>query len=119
MDAHVLPVQLDSSWYLIEAHHVREVLGAEPWLPIPRARAELPGVGREAINLEIADGYLTITANRKEQEQEQSVELSRVIALPDTVSTDKVTAAYADGVLTVTLPKQEQAKPRKIEIAVS
>lgn len=44
MDAHVLPVQLDSSWYLIEAHHVREVLGAEPWLPIPRARAELPGV---------------------------------------------------------------------------
>jgi HSP20 family protein len=82
-------------------------------------RAELPGVGREAINLEIADGYLTITANRKEQEQEQSVELSRVIALPDTVSTDKVTAAYADGVLTVTLPKQEQAKPRKIEIAVN
>lgn len=44
MEAHVLPVQLDSSWFLIEAHHVREVLGAEPWLPIPRARAELPGV---------------------------------------------------------------------------
>jgi len=80
-------------------------------------RAELPGVAREAINLEIADGYLTISANRKEQEQ--SVELSRVITLPDTVSADKVTAAYADGVLTVTLPKQEQAKPRKIEIAVN
>jgi chemotaxis signal transduction protein len=44
VDAHVLPVQLDSSWFLIEAHHVREVLGAEPWLPIPRARAELPGI---------------------------------------------------------------------------
>jgi HSP20 family protein len=80
-------------------------------------RAELPGVAREAINLEIADGYLTISANRKEQEQ--SVELSRVIALPDTVAADKVTAAYADGVLTVTLPKQEQAKPRKIDIAVN
>jgi len=44
VDAHVLPIQLDTSWFLIEAHHVREVLGAEPWLPIPRARGELPGV---------------------------------------------------------------------------
>jgi len=44
MSAHVLPIQLASSWFLIEACHVREVLGAEPWLPIPRARAELPGV---------------------------------------------------------------------------
>ena len=42
-----------------------------------------------------------------------------MIALPDNVAADKVTAAYADGVLTVTLPKQEQAKPRKIEIAVN
>ena len=80
-------------------------------------RAELPGVAREAINLEIADGYLNITATRKEQEE--SVDLGRMIALPDSVSADKVTASYADGVLTVTLPKQEQAKPRKIDIAVN
>ena len=44
MDAHVLPIQLESNWFFIEARHVREVLGAEPWLPIPRSRAELPGV---------------------------------------------------------------------------
>jgi chemotaxis signal transduction protein len=44
VNTHVLPVELASTWFLIEAHHVREVLGAEPWLPIPRARAELPGV---------------------------------------------------------------------------
>ena len=80
-------------------------------------RAELPGVAREAINLEIADGYLTISANRTENEQ--SVELARTIGLPDSVATDKVTAAHVDGVLTVTLPKQEQAKPRKIDIAVN
>jgi chemotaxis signal transduction protein len=35
---------VESSWYLLETMRVREVLGAEPWLPIPRARAELPGV---------------------------------------------------------------------------
>jgi len=80
-------------------------------------RAELPGVGREVINLEIADGHLTISAKRTENEQ--SVELTRTIALPESVATDKVTATHVDGVLTITLPKQEQAKPRKIDIAVN
>lgn len=80
-------------------------------------RAELPGVAREDINLEIVDGNLTITAARKDNDQ--SVELTRTVALPETVAADKVTAAYANGVLTVTLPKQEQAKPRKIDISVN
>jgi HSP20 family protein len=80
-------------------------------------RAELPGIAREAINLEVVDGNLTITATRKENDE--SFELTRNVALPDSVAVDKVTAAYANGVLTVTLPKQEQAKPRKIDIAVN
>jgi len=80
-------------------------------------RAELPGVNRDAINLEIADGYLTISATR--QVGSESVALNRSIAVPESVSADKVTAAYENGVLTVTLPKQEQAKPRKINIAVN
>ena len=80
-------------------------------------RAELPGVAREDINLEIVEGNLTISATRKENEE--SFALTRTIALPDTVAADKVTAAYANGVLTVTLPKQEQAKPRKIDISVN
>ena len=44
MTTHLMPILLESSWYLVETGQVREVLGAEPWLPIPRARAELPGV---------------------------------------------------------------------------
>jgi HSP20 family protein len=80
-------------------------------------RAELPGVAREAIDLELADGHLTIRATRKQGEE--SVELSRTIALPESVQADKVTAAYENGVLTVTVPKQEQAKPRKIDITVN
>ena len=80
-------------------------------------RAELPGVARDAINLEFVDGNLTISATRKENEE--SYALTRTIALPDTVQADKATAAYENGVLTVTLPKQEQAKPRKIDIAVN
>lgn len=80
-------------------------------------RAELPGVAREAINLEFADGNLTINATRKVGEE--SFALTRTIALPDTVQADKATAAYENGVLTVTLPKQEEAKPRKIDVTVN
>jgi HSP20 family protein len=80
-------------------------------------RAELPGISRDAINVEMVDGYLTISANRKEGEE--SFSLSRSVAIPEVVQADKVAANYENGVLTVTLPKQEQAKPRKIAINVS
>lgn len=80
-------------------------------------RAELPGVSREALNLEIAYGTLTIEATSGQDDQK--VTFKRSIALPDTVQADKVTAAYENGVLTVTLPKQEQAKARKIDITAN
>jgi HSP20 family protein len=80
-------------------------------------RAELPGVSREAINIEMVDGYLNITASRKQGEETFS--LNRSIAIPEAVQADKVAAAYENGQLTVTLPKQEQAKPRKINITVN
>jgi chemotaxis signal transduction protein len=44
MRLHLMPIELGARWYLVEARLVHEVLGAEPWLPIPRARAELPGI---------------------------------------------------------------------------
>ena len=80
-------------------------------------RAELPGVTREAINIEIVEGFLTLTATRKDGEE--SFNLMRSIAVPESVEADKVSATLEHGVLTVTLPKREQAKPRKINISVS
>ncbi|HEY8993165.1 MAG TPA: Hsp20/alpha crystallin family protein [Lacunisphaera sp.] len=80
-------------------------------------RAELPGVSRDNINIEMVDGYLNINASRKQGEE--SFSLSRSVAIPEAVQADKVAAAYENGVLTVTLPKQEQAKPRKIAITVN
>ncbi|AOS44444.1 Spore protein SP21 [Lacunisphaera limnophila] len=80
-------------------------------------RAELPGVSREAIAVEMVDGYLTIAATRKQGEETFS--LNRSVAIPEAVQADKVTAAYENGVLTVTLPKQEQVKPRKINVSVN
>lgn len=80
-------------------------------------RAELPGISRDAINVEMVDGYLTINATRKEGEE--SFNFSRSVSIPDVVQAEKVAAHYENGVLTVTLPKQEQAKPRKIAINVN
>jgi len=80
-------------------------------------RAELPGVSREAINVEMIDGFLNIHATR--QMKDESFTLHRSVTIPEAVQADKVTATYENGVLTVTLPKQEQAKPRKIAINVN
>ena len=84
-------------------------------------RAELLGISRDDIQVELVDGYLNINATRKTKsgEDEQSFIYSRSISVPDTVQTDKVQAAYENGVLTVTLPKREESKPRKITVAVN
>lgn len=85
-------------------------------------RAELPGVDREAIKVEHADGHLTLSATRKIKHngEEESASFSRTLSVPDaTVQTDKITATYENGVLTVTLPKREETKPRKVSVAVS
>lgn len=85
-------------------------------------RAELPGVSREDINVEVVDGQLTLTATRKtpasEGKAEESFSLNRSLDLPEEVQADLISAAYENGILTVTLPKREAAKPRKISISV-
>ena len=85
-------------------------------------RADLPGVNREDIKVEMVDGYLTINASRKTQtgegKSEESFSISRSVSVPENVQADKVSAAYENGVLTVTLPKHEEAKPKKIEVSV-
>ncbi len=40
----LVPARIGQAWVLLDAEIIREVLGAEAWLPIPGARAEMPGV---------------------------------------------------------------------------
>jgi HSP20 family protein len=86
-------------------------------------RAELPGVAREDIKVEVADDTLTITAARKtpgsgEQSPAQSVTLSRSLSLNEAVQSDQIAAACENGVLTVTLPRRAKAQPQKITVPV-
>ncbi|HEY1109292.1 MAG TPA: Hsp20/alpha crystallin family protein [Opitutaceae bacterium] len=85
-------------------------------------RAELPGVNRDNINVEVADGVLTLTVTQKTPANgdtpEQATSFARSVSVGDRVDTTKISAAYENGVLTVTLPKPEAVKPKKIAIAV-
>lgn len=91
-------------------------------------RAELPGMKREDINLEVKDGTLTLSGERKSEKPADGVEYRhtervsakfwRSFTLPETVKHDGIEATYKDGILEVRVPKAEEVKPRQIEISV-
>ena len=89
-------------------------------------RAELPGVTRDEITVELTDGCLTIAAARKApadptgsgQASGESFSFNRSLTVADNIDTDKIAALYENGVLTVTLPKREVVAPKKVTVAV-
>jgi len=90
-------------------------------------KAELPGVEKDQISVEVKDGILSLRGERKfekevKEESYHRIERSygsfqRSFSLPVSVDQEKVTAQFKNGVLEVTLPKKEQAKPKQIRIA--
>jgi HSP20 family protein len=92
-------------------------------------RAELPGIKREDFNLEVHDGTLVLSGERKCEEPANGVEYHRVervagkfsrsFYLPQTVKSDAIKATYRDGILEVHVPKAEEAKPKQITISVN
>ena len=90
--------------------------------------ADLPGVNKEDINLEVHDDRLTISVKKDEKEEEKkdnylrkerrTSSMTRSFYIESIIS-DKITAKYENGVLTLLLPKKEETKPkgRKIDIS--
>lgn len=86
-------------------------------------KADLPGVGKEELNIGIDQGLLTIEAKAKSKLTGKQVlkeflpgNYYRQFQLPDEIETEKISADMNNGVLTLNLPKTEAAKPRRIEI---
>lgn len=92
-------------------------------------RAELPGMKKEDFNLEVNDGTLTLSGERKAESLTEGIEyhrnervhgrFSRSFYLPQTVKQDGIKATYRDGILEIHVPKAEEAKPRQISINVT
>jgi HSP20 family protein len=85
-------------------------------------RAELPGLKKEDIRVELGEGVLTVAGTRKsfgtDGQAESSTEFSRSVSVPARVQEDQINARYEDGVLTVTLPKVEEVKPKRVAVQV-
>ena len=85
--------------------------------------ADMPGVHKDDITVNIENGKLAISGVRRLDHQGVSnweefldVEYVRSFSIPQTINVEDVEATLKDGVLTLHLPKSEAAKPRLIEI---
>ena len=88
--------------------------------------AEVPGIGKDDLEVSVHDGVLTLRGEKKEEETREDAGWRRVerrfgrfernIRLPEQVDAEKIVAGYKDGVLKLTLPKAEVAKARQIKI---
>ncbi len=87
--------------------------------------ALVPGLDPQDLDLNIMQGALTLSGERKEsgngnrtwhRRERGGGRFLRTIELPAAVNAEKVDAEYRNGILTVTLPKTEEAKPKKITV---
>ncbi|HSE89502.1 MAG TPA: Hsp20/alpha crystallin family protein [Candidatus Binatia bacterium] len=91
-------------------------------------KAELPGIDKNNIEVNLADHTLTIKGEKKKEEEikEENYYRSersygsfvRTLELPKDVHTDKVKATFKNGILEVRLPKTEEAKAKEVKVKV-
>ena len=92
-------------------------------------RAELPGMKRDDVEVSFHNGVLTISGERKEEEEHKDAgylvkerrygSFRRSMTLPEGIDEDKIKANFKDGLLEVTVEgggTQVEARPRRIEI---
>jgi len=88
--------------------------------------AELPGVDPKDVSVELKEGVLTISGEKKFEHEEKNdtyhkIErsygsFSRSFSLSDRIDDKKIEAKFKEGLLTLTLPKKEKSKTKKIPV---
>lgn len=89
-------------------------------------KADLPGLSEDDISVEVRDGVLTVSGERRAEHEsdeqgyfrvERSFgQFSRSVTLPEGIDADAVSAHMDDGVLEVRIPKPAERQPKRIEI---
>jgi HSP20 family protein len=90
--------------------------------------AELPGLDESNVEVNFADGLLTIRGEKQEEKEEKKKDyylserrfgsFQRSFQVPDGVDADKITATFKNGVLTLSLPKSPEARKKEKKIAI-
>ena len=86
---------------------------------------DLPGINREALEIDINDNRLVVKGTRAISESRQhrterpKGKFLRTYSVPASVDQGKIAAEYKDGVLQISLPKRNEQKPKKIDIKIS
>ena len=93
-----------------------------------RILAELPGVRKEDVKVQVQDGMLTLAGERQAEAAPENGRAHRVerlygrflrrFALPEEVSAEDVSAEYRDGVLELVLPKAAKPEARTIDVEI-
>jgi HSP20 family protein len=88
--------------------------------------ADMPGLKKEDIHIEVIDNVLTVRGERKEATENKDKNIHRIersygsfqrsIDIPGGFEGDKVEAKFEDGVLRVTLPKRSEQRPKQIKV---
>lgn len=91
-----------------------------------RIHAELPGVSKDDVAVELEHGTLTIRGEKKSQRDEKSEKgrrlecsygtFSRSFTLPPDADADQIAAKFKDGVLDVTIRRSAASKPKQVAI---
>jgi HSP20 family protein len=90
-------------------------------------KADLPGLSEADVSIEVQDGTLAISGERKAEHESSERGWYRIerafgsfrrsLTLPDGVDPDGISASFDRGVLQVRIPKPEERKPRRVEIS--
>lgn len=93
-------------------------------------KADLPGVGKEDINVTFDKGVLGIQGEKKEEKEFEenggkrhrteryTGRFARYFTLPSEIRPDDIDAAYRDGVLSLLIPKAKEVTPKAVEVKV-
>jgi HSP20 family protein len=90
--------------------------------------AELPGLDKGDIEIEIKNNILTISGEKKHEKEEKDKEYHRVersygyfersVRIDSDVEEDKIKASYKNGVLSIDIPKKEGSESKKRKISI-
>jgi len=91
-------------------------------------KAEIPGLSKEDISVQVTDSTLMIKGEKKREEEVKEGDyyrcersfgsITRAVALPSDVKADQVRASFKNGVLEVRMPKTEEAKKKAITVKI-